>query len=389
MKLLRLFSILFGFLFSQLNAQDVALYSQHYGTIDFTFAGNTLNKMFNNLNTPCEINTSSSATLNLNEEDELLHAYLYWAGSGTGDFDVKLNETEITAERSFDFYLNTVNLDFFSAFADVTSLVKQQGNGIYTFSDFDLNSVIPAYCPTGTNFGGWALLLIYKNSNLPLNQINVYDGLQGVPNALSISLNNLNVVETDGAKVGFIAWEGDVAIAVSETLTFNNNIVSNPPLNPENNAFNGTNSITGDTDLYNMDLDIYSIEELVNIGDTSAEISLTSGQDFVMINTVVTKLNTKPEPPVIFNAISDNGDGKNDGFIITGLRDVFKDFELKIFNRYGHLVWEGNNNTPDWDGSSINGIGKDKVPPGTYFYTLKLNSIHYPEPYAGYVYYTN
>lgn len=381
--------VLFFCCILNLNAQDVALYSQHYGTIDFTFFGNTLNKMFNNLNTPCEINTSSSAELDLLPDDEILHAYLYWAGSGTGDYNITLNETDVEAERTFEFTLASKNLTFFSAFADITEQIQEQGSGLYDVSNLDLTNVIPQYCNTGTNFGGWAILVVYKNSNLPLNQINIYDGLQGVPDALDINLTDLNVVSTEGAKIGFIAWEGDVAIAVNETLTFNNVVLSNPPLNPENNAFNGTNSLTGGTNLFNMDLDIYSIEEYVNLGDTSADISLTSGQDFVMINCVVTKLNTKPEPPVIYNAISDNGDTKNDTFIITGLRDVFKDFELKIYNRYGRLVWEGNNDTPDWDGSSINGIGNEKVPPGTYFYTLKLNSIYYPEPYSGYVYYTN
>jgi hypothetical protein len=43
--------------------------------------------------------------------------------------------------------------------------------------------------------------------------------------------------------------------------------------------------------LYNMDLDVYT-QNNINIGDTSAQIQLTSGQDFVMINAIVTKLNS-------------------------------------------------------------------------------------------------
>jgi hypothetical protein len=68
---------------------------------------------------------------------------------------------------------------------------------------------------------------------------------------------------------------------------------SNLPLNPVDNAFNGTNSFTGSTSLYNMDLDVYTIQNNINIGDTSAQIQLTSGQDFVMINAIVTKLNSQ------------------------------------------------------------------------------------------------
>jgi hypothetical protein len=41
--------------------------------------------------------------------------------------------------------------------------------------------------------------------------------------------------------------------------------------------------VTGSNTLYNMDLDVYNIQNNIKIGDTSAKIQLTSGQDFVMI----------------------------------------------------------------------------------------------------------
>ena len=42
-----------------------------------------------------------------------------------------------------------------------------------------------------------------------------------------------------------------------------------------------------------MDLDVYNIQNNINIGDTSALIQLTSGLDYVMINAIVTKLNSQ------------------------------------------------------------------------------------------------
>jgi hypothetical protein len=57
-----------------------------------------------------------------------------------------------------------------------------------------------------------------------------------------------------------------------KTLRVNGNPLSNPPLNPVNNAFNGTNSFTGSNTLYNMDLDVYNIQNNIKIGDTSAKI---------------------------------------------------------------------------------------------------------------------
>lgn len=281
-------------------AQDISLLEQFNGRYDFTLIGNTLNTAENTFGA-CEILTSSSANLQLNPEDQIEKAYLYWAGSGTGDLEVQLNGNTVTAERTFatlmeeyDFWQNRFyQLPFFSAFADVTNLVKSSGNTTYTLSDLDLRNVITNYCFNSTNFGGWAIVVVYKNENFPLYQLNVYDGLQMVPEVVTINLDNLNVIDNQNARIGFIAWEGDQGIAVNETLRINGNILSNPPLNPTTNAFNGTNSITGSAALYNMDLDIYPIENNISIGDTQARIQLTSDQDVIMINTVVTRLNSQ------------------------------------------------------------------------------------------------
>ncbi|MBC7522947.1 MAG: gliding motility-associated C-terminal domain-containing protein [Flavobacterium sp.] len=303
------YSAFFILFFCSFFGQNISLYNQFNGRYDFIFIGNTMNNQENNSisgeDSPlCDINTSSSATLNLNTGDVIENAYLYWAGSGTGDFDIKLNGQNINAQRTFSVIQLASQMPFFSAFANVTQQVINTGNGNYTVSDLDLNSIIADYCPFGGNFAGWALVIVYKNNALPINQLNVYDGMQSVPTAITINLNSLNVIDNANAKIGFVAWEGDKNIAVNETLTINGNVISNPPLNPPDNAFNGTNSFTGSNQLYNMDLDVYSIQNNINIGDTSAQIQLTSGQDFVMVNAVVTKLNSQlPDATVIINDV--------------------------------------------------------------------------------------
>ncbi|WP_411894652.1 gliding motility-associated C-terminal domain-containing protein [Winogradskyella sp. A2] len=283
--------LLFG-VSTPLFAQDVTLFQQFNGRYDYTAIGNTLNSFENGPGTPCTIQTSSSATLNLMLNQNIVAAYLYWAGSGSGDFNILLNGTEINAQRTFSDALDSSRV-FFAAFADITEQVLIEGNTSYTISDFDLTNIIPPYCPTGTNFGGWAITVIYQDDNLPLNQLNVYDGLQSVPTTLNITLDNLNVLDNEDAKIGFIAWEGDRTLAVNEQLTINGNVISNLPLNPVNNAFNGTNSFTGATNLFNMDIDVYNIQDNISIGDTLATINLTSGQDFVMINNIITVLNSQ------------------------------------------------------------------------------------------------
>ena len=297
--------------------QNVSLYQQFNGRYDFTFIGNTMNLGENNITAGCEglLINSSSANLNINPNQIIQNAYLYWAGSGTGDFDIDLNSIPISAQRTFSVISASSGLPYFSAFADITSQIISTGNGNYTLSNLDVSQTLlntSGYCNNRTNFAGWAIIIVYKDLSLPLNQINIYDGLQSIPNSLNITLNSLNVIDNNNAQIGFIAWEGDSNLAVNETLMINGNTLSNPPLNPANNAFNGTNSITGSSSLYNMDLDIYNIQNNINIGDTSAQIQLTSGQDVVLINAIVTKLNSQlPDAAMVLNSTSQICDSRD------------------------------------------------------------------------------
>ena len=67
-----------------------------------------------------------------------------------------------------------------------------------------------------------------------------------------------------------------------------------------------------------------------------------------------------------FNAISPNGDSKNDAFYIEGLQ-TYPDNTLCVFNRWGNEVLKAKNYTNDWQGTWN---GKD-LPDGTYFYWLR------------------
>ncbi|MBY0537052.1 MAG: gliding motility-associated C-terminal domain-containing protein [Chitinophagaceae bacterium] len=66
------------------------------------------------------------------------------------------------------------------------------------------------------------------------------------------------------------------------------------------------------------------------------------------------------------NAFSPNGDGINDKFVIT-LVGYFRHQGLKIFNRYGQLVFESRDITLSWDGN----IGGKPAPIGTYYWVIE------------------
>ena len=326
-KLLFLFFSILFLNFCSVFGQDIALYNQYNGKYDFTFIGNTMNLGENNITDGCEglLVQSSSADLSLVPNQTIVAAYLYWAGSGTGDFDIKLNSVDITAQRTFSYTSASTGLPYFSAFADVTNQVISTGNGAYSLSDLDISQTLIdvfGYCNRRTNFAGWSIVVVYEDASFPINQINIYDGLEGIPPALNITLNSLNVIDNVGAKIGFVAWEGDSNLAIGETLMLNNNILTNV-LNPPDNAFNGTNSITGSSTLYNMDLDVYDIQNNINIGDLTAEIQLTSGQDVVLINVVVTKLNSElPDATIVSNSIAQSCNS----------RAITIDYTVKNFN---------------------------------------------------------
>jgi hypothetical protein len=310
------------------HSQEITLYQQFNGKYDYLAFGNTLNEMENGMGGNCTVLSESSADLLLQPGQQLIAAYLYWAGSGPGDFEVTLNETTFIAERTFSYQLNPTNV-YFAAFADITNFILATGNGTYTLRDL-IPDTSPQYCPppdgNSTYFAGWAVTVIYEDPSLPLNQVNVFDGMDSVSqidNEITITLDNLFVLDNVGAKIGFLAWEGDAALANNETLLVNGDLISNPPLNPEDNAFNGTNSFTNSNELYNMDIDFYSIEENIDPGDTSATITLTSDQDLVMVNNIITVLNTElPDATIVM----DSADGGTE----CGNRDI--DIEYTVFN---------------------------------------------------------
>ncbi|MFT5921505.1 MAG: gliding motility-associated-like protein, partial [Flavobacteriales bacterium] len=64
---------------------------------------------------------------------------------------------------------------------------------------------------------------------------------------------------------------------------------------------------------------------------------------------------------VIPNVFSPNNDNRNDLFVISGLQG-FPNSELKIFNRWGGIVYESPNYRNTWNAADVSD--------GTYYYVL-------------------
>jgi len=103
---------------------------------------------------------------------------------------------------------------------------------------------------------------------------------------------------------------------------------------------------------------------------------------------VTVSLPTPADVGFLFNQFSPNGDGTNDVLKINRLnsetnQEVEIIYNIQIFNRYGNLVFEGNNKSESevWDGSWK---GKE-APNGTYFYTMNLDIGDGPQLKKGWI----
>jgi uncharacterized repeat protein (TIGR01451 family) len=232
-------------------------------------------------------------------------AYLYWAGSGsTPDTNVTLNGSSVTADRVFTatFPFNGTDYDFFSGFADVTSLVA--GNGNITVGGLTVNTGAP-HCAVEAVQGGWGLIFVYADPAEDLRAVNIFDGFQFVRgSALTLTLSGFRIPPAPiNGRVTHITWEGDPQnsgslAGFSESLTFNGSLLDDglvpPGSSPTVQQFDGTVNTLGSTTSYGADIDTYDVSPWLNAGDTSATTTYSSGGDLVLLSAEVISFTTEP-----------------------------------------------------------------------------------------------
>lgn len=91
-----------------------------------------------------------------------------------------------------------------------------------------------------------------------------------------------------------------------------------------------------------------------------------------------TSIETEPADDGLFfvNAMSPNGDGKNEYFIVKGL-EKYPGAALYVFNRWGSMVYQAKDYHNDWNGSGLS--------EGTYYYKLELKQSEGTKLYKGWV----
>ena len=131
-----------------------------------------------------------------------------------------------------------------------------------------------------------------------------------------------------------------------------------------------------------QEVEIYGVDDDTIDGDIIYEIILSSTSTDPLYNEIdITNLeltnldndSTVIEGLTIPEAFSPGNDGFNDFFEILGLGN-YEQVSIKIYNRWGSLVYTNNAYANDWDGkSNVSGTLGSELPTGTYFYIIKIN----------------
>ncbi|MFA5297997.1 MAG: gliding motility-associated C-terminal domain-containing protein, partial [Lutibacter sp.] len=74
---------------------------------------------------------------------------------------------------------------------------------------------------------------------------------------------------------------------------------------------------------------------------------------------------------VIYDGFSPTGNGINDTFKIGNLRELYPNFKVEFYNRWGNLIYTANAGNPDWNGR-LNG-NDELSPAGVYYFIIYFN----------------
>ena len=127
---------------------------------------------------------SSSDSLNLPNCSEISWAGLYWGGKITNstsnyanrsNIKLKVNNgtyQQLTADQTIN---NTTGAVSYFCFKNITNIVQAAGNkGRFTVADQVQQT------NSSNLFGGWTIVVVYKNTSEPYKNLTVFDGLANV-----------------------------------------------------------------------------------------------------------------------------------------------------------------------------------------------------------------
>ena len=149
-------------------------------------------------------------------------------------------------------------------------------------------------------------------------------------------------------------------------------------------------SISGGTPPYNYNWSNGATTDAIKkltFGNYQLSVTDNNGCNAEANYTVKVERENCDAPVYIPQGFSPDGDGTNETFVIPGLEN-YPNNVLKIYNRWGSVVYEKSPYNNDWTGQPESGLvvlsSDGYLPTGTYFYVIEL-APGLP-PITGYVY---
>jgi len=244
---------------------------------------------------------SSSSTLSLGGDYDIIWAGLYWEGHlcssdaagtstntggrcdwsnssftnynqalpniGTVQLKTPNRSNYITVNANRVNTVGNANLNIsYTAFADITNLLASNEVGTYTLANIVLTEGI---IRGGGNYGGWTMLVLYEDENqtLQYKNISVFNGFQAITaDNIPLTITGFTTPKsatTINASIAFFAADGDPINGGSARMRVGNSTTFTPigdTLNPTTNLFNSTmtqlgNNINSAIPTYGVDAD--------------------------------------------------------------------------------------------------------------------------------------
>ncbi|MEU9407979.1 DUF3344 domain-containing protein [Streptomyces sp. NPDC048281] len=160
---------------------------------------------------------SSRAELRLPAGSRVTYARLYWGGNllvgeqkpATDDGRVLIAEPggaykELLADTVVG-HRTGRGADAFQASADVTTLVRSSGSGLWTVGQVNA----AAGRSRSGAWGGWTLVVAYEDPAQPLRTLSLWDGFSSLDTPVEVRLNGLHAPRGADGMVGLVAYNGD------------------------------------------------------------------------------------------------------------------------------------------------------------------------------------
>ena len=289
---------------------------------------------------------TETATTPLNSTDLLVDGANYWAAntdSTTGCESISRLMITITINDIVPATISTISQSFCASDIPTIANLQATGNGIIWFaSETDITPLVSTE-------------LLINGEDYWAAQTNATTGCS------SSTKVAVNVILTDPGTPNLMPLGNEFCKIDKPTVS-----------NLHENVFSNNGGLIVWYDFY-PNGNTLSLSELLVDGETyyAVEIEDNGCSSINPLEVTVTLESCSQYDVEIYDGFSPSGNGINDTFKLGNLRDLYPNFKVEFYNRWGSKVYTATASKPDWNGY-LNGDG-ELVPAGVYYFVIYFN----------------